>query len=634
MAAATPTPPAEPGIEFVESEEEAVTGTKKKRGKAKAKTLPLEELKQMLREYFREGEQARKSGTDAREFNWRANVASYWGRTESGDKAEWQADEQMPEFPNFIDRYTAALRLALMSQPDWFEIKDPTELTGERNRMMREFVKIHLDHCATNASGQRIGFDSTFGKCMKAGALTVRACSVTFDEESQFVNIDPVNAFELYYDPTGRGLYRIRRRSFDRWQLDKMKSQVDSKGKPIYHKKAIESLQAHLDMEAKTIREEVTGGSEEGVGVNRRKTVEIDEYLCTIIDRDGKLVAENQLIVFANDREVIRGPEDNPNWHGKDWIVMDPTIDVPFSVWGRTYGEVFRALSETFTEVTNLILDGAFAESVGAHMVWWDAVANPEALGNGIFPGLVVQADEDWPAGKDFVKKIEMGGLSVDAMRLWEAIKSELREGAQASELSLGQVPPKGDITAEEIRSSGRGESTLSFALAKDTETRFLNPILELTLMTALQHYDPVKNPTLADELGPDMAAMLVNNRKNFASKTYRYVAKGITAAMERGKKLQGLMGFLQILGQSEVLAAKFAEDHSVMALVKELLVGFDINPASLKKTEEEKLRDKQKEDAARVAASQGGGAPGGGGAATGPGARGGAPQPRIRAVA
>jgi hypothetical protein len=629
MTATSPTLPAG-GVDYVQSEEEAVTGKRKDKGAPEM--LPDPELQQLLKEYMAEAKESRESGVDARDPNWIANHNAYWGRTESTGKAEWQAEENMPEFANFIDRHTAALRMALMSQPNWFDITDPTDPSHERDKMMRRFVQIHLDHCTTNKSGQRIGFDSTFGNAVKSGALTVLAASVTYDPISGFVNIDPVNPFELYYDPKGRGLYRIRRTEVDRWQLEKMKSAEDSKGGKLYHGAAIDRLQSHIDAEAQKDREVITGGSEVGTGNKRRKPVQLDEYLCTIIDRDGKMIAENQLIVYANQREIIRGPEDNPNWHGKDWIVMTPTIEVPFSTWGRSYGELFRALSATFTEVTNLILDGTFAANIGAHMVWTDALANPAEITDGIYPGLTVQADAEWPPGKDFIKKIEMGGAGPEAMALWSALKSELREGASANELSLGQVPPKGDITAREIEGSERGSTTLAMNTAKDIDTRFLAPIIELTLMTALQHFDPKNNPTLADELNPNMTKMIAGHRREFADKKYKFVAKGLTAAMDRGQRLQGMLGFLQIIGQSEILAAAFAKDNSISKLVQQLLINFDIDKETLAKTDQEKQQDAQAEADRRIAEGRDatGLPPGGPGGPTGAGSRGGGPQPRI----
>jgi len=624
MSAPSPTLPAGNTIDYPQDEEEAKTGIRKKKEK---KMLPKEDLLILLKGYMSRGKEGREGGSDPRESNWKANQDAYWGRQDTGNKAEWQAAEHMPEVANFIDRHTAALRLALLSQPEWFSITDPTEPSGNRDRMMRKFTKIHLDHCTTNASGQRIGFDATFASAVKSGAMTVLAASVTYDPISGFVNVDPVNPFELYYDPTGRGLYRIRRTEIDYWQLELMKEAKDSAGEPLYINEAIDRLQSFVDGESKTDRERQSGGSEENEGGSRRKPVTLDEYLCTIIGLDGKLIAQNQLVVVANEREIIRGPEDNPNWHGKDWIVMCPTVDVPFSVYGRTYLENFRMLAATFTEVTNLILDGMFAGAIPAHQVWQDALADPTELAEGVYPGIVVTADPDWPAGKKFVELIEMGGVNADSMRVWESLKSELREGASANELSLGQVPPKGDITATEINASSRGSTVMQMGLAKDIDTRWLAPILELVMMTGLQHFDPEKNPTLANELGKDMATMIANHRREFADIQYGYVAKGLTSAMERGQKVQGLTGALQVIGGNEVLAAAFQQDYSLSSLIAELLIGFDVDMDSIKKSDAEKLQDKQKADAARAAAAQGG-APGGG-APTGAGARGGQPIPR-----
>ena len=221
-----------------------------------------------------------------------------------------------------------------------------------------------------------------------------------------------------------------------------------------------------------------------------------------------------------------------------------------------------------------------------------------------------------------------MGGIDESAFRIWQALKAELREGASANELSLGQVPPKGDITATEINASSRGSTVLQMGLAKDIDTRWLAPILELVMMTGLQHFDPEKNPALANELGEDMSTMLSNHRREFADIQYKYVAKGLTAAMERGQKVQGLTGALQIIGGNEVLAQAFTQEYSLPKLIGELLQGFDVDISTLKKSDQEKQIDKQQQDAARRAAAEGGtgGSPGG---PTGAGARGGQPIPR-----
>jgi len=181
-------------------------------------------------------------------------------------------------------------------------------------------------------------------------------------------------------------------------------------------------------------------------------------------------------------------------------------------------------------------------------------------------------------------------------------------------------VPPKGDITATEIRGAEGGTAVLQMALAKEIDTRFLAPILELAMMTGLQHFDPASNPVLADELGPEMAEMLAHQRVNFSNTRFRFVAKPMTTVMERGRQLQSLLGLAQILGQSEVLAAAFQRSHSIPKFLDQLLIHFAIDRQALEKDEEE----------LRAEATQGPIVPPVGGAEpTGPGARGGAPIPR-----
>jgi hypothetical protein len=101
---------------------------------------------------------------------------------------------------------------------------------------------------------------------------------------------------------------------------------------------------------------------------------------------------------------------------------------------------------------------------------------------------------------------------------------------------------------------------------------------------------------------------------------------------MDRGQRLQGILGFLQIIGQSEILAAAFAQDNSIPKLIEQLLINFDIDKETLEKTDQEKQRDAQAEAERKIAEARGatGLPPGGPGGPTGAGSRGGGPMPRI----
>ena len=551
-----------------------------------ANALETEELIQMCRNYFDEAQEAREGGTNPRDLVWDLNWDAYWGRYDTTYKADWQARETMPEVANFVDRWAAGMRAPVSSGEDWHSVDDANDDTGLMGQMMTKFNNALLARSGRNASGQPVGFDAAFADCVKCGALSASALAVTVQDGK--VRVDAVDPRELFYDPKARGLYRVRRYEVDRYQLEAL-----AEG-GLYDEDAIEQLQTDINQEAETERQTSSGGLE--VTSRRRVTVVLKEFLCTILDRDGKMIAENQLIVMANDKFIIRGPEENPFWHKKDWIAFMPPIQVPFSRYGRSYVESFRQLAGTFTELTNLLIDAAFASSISSHMVWLAALDDPSQIQNGIAPGIVVTADEDWPPGQPFVQTIETGKFSPAIVTVWQGIKAELREGAFTNETSLGQIPPKGDITATEINASTAGSGALNQSLATDYDTRLLAVVLELVFWTGLQIFDPEKDPEIVNDLGEEMTAMLLNQRESIRERTFTFTSFGITSAVNRGQRLQKLLAFLQTIASNEILAAAFAQDHSIPKLIEELLRNFDVDTSRLKKSEEEKQLEQQQQ--------------------------------------
>jgi hypothetical protein len=70
-------------------------------------------LVRVLDFYKQQAKSARNSGSNPRDVVWEANWNRYWGRYDTSDKAEWQSKHVMPESPQFVDRWAAAMREAL-----------------------------------------------------------------------------------------------------------------------------------------------------------------------------------------------------------------------------------------------------------------------------------------------------------------------------------------------------------------------------------------------------------------------------------------------------------------------------------------------------------------------------------------
>jgi hypothetical protein len=498
----------------------------------------------------------------------------------------------MPEVPLFVERFTAALTQALVQAGQFYTIEDPTKKLRPIMPLVERFVKVLLDRSGRNQTGHRIGFERPFGDSIKAGCMMMVGMSVTWQDGA--LRVEPVDARELYFDPSGRGLYRIRKYPIDRHQLEAWAEQEDSARKPLFDKEAIARVigTATQDVEAQLEKERSSGHGQETKW--QRKPVEIMEFLATILDREGKAAGEKELVIVANDQEIIRGPEPNPYWHGRDWIIAAPLITVPFSQYGRTYVESFRQLADAFTELTNLINDAIFTNTMNAFIAWPGKFLDPKQLDEGMSPNKIFLADDE-ECGTDEMplKTLELGDPRAvrDAVAVWQGTKQELREGGMQNELNLGQLPPKGDITATEIMESKEGTNTLTTQIAGNTEDFVLAPIVELAWMTGLQMLDP-DDADLADELGPEVVAMLTAQREDFRRRRFRFKAKGITGMIERARRIKNLLSFLQVVSSNEVLLREFLDRFSGEKIIERLLRDFGIDPADLEKSQEERLRD------------------------------------------
>jgi hypothetical protein len=567
------------------------------------------DLLQILMDYKNVGLEARRSGHSDRESTWDANIDAYWSRYETKEKAEWQAQESLPEVQNNVDRFAASVRSALMSRADWYTVDDPTDRAGALMQHVKKFVDILLAESGTNASGQPINFEHTFGQVVKSGALMAMAGGVTFDPRSRRVKVSAIDPRELVYDPTGRGLFRVRTYEMDHHELLELAQTEDDSGNEVYDVDAIMELESGANEEGRDDNARITGTEtvDEGTG---RKPIVIDEFLCDIVNADGELVGKNQLVIMANERVIIRGPEPNPFWHGHDWIVFAPAISVPFSVYGRSFVEGFRQLVATFTEMTNLILDAAFVDALRMFMMYPDALDDPSEAQDW-WPGKMFLADEDWPPGQDFVKSIDAGRLGSGSVQVWQSIQGMVRDAASQNELSMGQIPPKGDITATEISSVDVHQSELVRSIAKDTEDLWLSPMLELVWMTGLQHFDPKKDVALAAELGDEVSSMLSNQREDFKKKRFRFQAHGITGTLKRNERLRNMISVLGLLSQNEMMAQAFLKRFSIDKILEEIMMDAGVEIAKIEKSDIEKKLEAQQAMAAGAAGGQIPGAPG-----------------------
>ncbi|MGI9297826.1 MAG: hypothetical protein ACR2QC_08000 [Gammaproteobacteria bacterium] len=539
----------------------------------------------LLDGYRNEAENDRKTGANARDQVWEQNWDLYWGRIAGyEDKASWQSKEVMPEPQQLIHRWTGSLLEALNQPGNFFTVKDEGDKEDDLTPHIMKFMKLLLSECGRTSEGYPTSMTPVLEECFLSGAITSLASSVTWKQGllGGYVAFDAEDARQLWLDPKRRGMYRFLRYRIDKHELAAMATNPE-----IWDVEEIKLLQDGGDNGVTLERERSSGHTQQG-RESKRKEIIIDEFLATLINENGELVAHNQLCVVANDRFLIRGPEKNPFEHGRDWVVSAPMVPVPFSPYGRSYMENWSSVARTFIHLTNLVVDGVFTTAMKSFAVKPALLEDPDEIEEGMHPNKLWQLLDDADVD-EFMKEIDLGRLDRVALDAWTAFKNEVREGGMLSELNLGQIPPKGDITATEITEVQQGSTSAVRSMARSIETRFMEPNLTLMWHTGLQHFN-FADPRVIRDLGEDTARMLGAHAEEFSKRVIRFRVTGISEIIERGLKLRRLMNFLAVISQNEQLFQQFVEKFDVGKLFDHMVRLFGIDVEALKPTERERL--------------------------------------------
>ena len=539
--------------------------------------LDTQELVTLLQTYRSEAETARKTGWGERDEIWESNLDLYFNRFDFSRKKEWQSKQPMPEGSLYIDRWAAALRSALIVPGVWYSVETPIP---ELEPAFRKFLGYWLERCGTTPTGYPTSFDRVFEDQAKLAAMMAASAAVTWEPgkpgsigQRDRVRVDTVDPREILLDPTYRGLYRVRRMEKDYYQL-----LADARGNSDYNMDEIERLGAARSQEEETDREALVGHSTRVSST--RKPITLDEYLCVILDDEGRAVygGTRQLCIVANSNYLIYGPTPSPYLHGYDWVVFSSAISVPLSVYGKTYVETWGDIARTFVKMTNLIIDAGMMASMNAFALVADALANPEDAKSGVFPNKTFILSPGTNP-EQFIKEIKLGNLPTTAFNVWTALKQEMREGAATNDLDLGQAVPKGDITATEINAVQAGGTALIQSIAASLETGCVDPILNLVFQTGLQHFDE-NDDALHLALGDEYFQMFVTRREEFIRLAPAFRARGISGLLERGQKLKAMLQIIQAVGSSPILQQALLQSIGFGRFVKQLviLVGLDPN--------------------------------------------------------
>lgn len=541
-----------------------------------------------LQSYMIEAQDARKNGLNPRDDKWKQNLDLYWNRVDFTKKAPWQAREVMPEVASYVDRFAAALKEALIQTPEGFySIIDPADAENDVAGSIKKATDLWLTGVGRNQLGQLLPFSAVFEEQVKLGAIMASAAVTTWknDYPGGRVAVESVDPQMVWMDHTMRNLYRVRRLELDRHELSGMKVQVDGKGVKIFDEEEMAKLESSVFQ--KTQADADRTGNGQNITSGRRPII-LDEYVATVVGSDGRVLSDRALMVLANNQYLIRGPEANPFWHGKDWLTYTPFVTAPLSAYGRSYMEDFGSVAKTFNTLTNMIIDAVHMTSMKAYAVVPGMLLNPNQLATGLSPNKLFKLDDGYKA-EDFAKALDLGTLPAESIKIWEALKQELSEAADMNEIGLGQFAPNSRTSATEINQTQQSSSALIRSVAQTVETRFLDPTLDLVWKTGMQHAR-LNDDRMMMAVGEDMWPAMIQNRRLFVKRPITFQARGISMIISRSQQLKALIGVLGIFAQQPELLQAFLQKVDIGKLVDRIFLLSGVDLKSLQLTQREKM--------------------------------------------
>lgn len=573
--------------------------------------------------YRTEAEEARRSRIILNQRNWEM----YYGRQDWSHKMEGQSSEVLPKVSGAVEQFSAFVKKAMTQFGDWFAVDVPkaSPITAPQARAL---MKVYLEEVMVSPSKSQ-EFSTIITNAVKAGLLEsllivkihgMKVTEQTFEAVGENKDqlkrntrqvwrprIDLIPSEDYYPDPSGRKLYEIHRVERDLIDVQEMARQG------IYDKDVVDKITQDYERENdRDARKAAQRNQNESTPPAFRKRVVIDECWGTIIGLDGEVIQENGMCAIANEKYLIRKPEENPFWHGRSPILAVPLIQVPFTVWGRALFDQASSLNQALNELFNLMLDGGIASVWGVRQVRTDWLQDPRQVSNGVPQNATLAVNEQVPLNGKVVEQVSTGTVPREALEMFQMADREFQAASLVNDIRLGNLPQRA-TKATEIVEASNNSSTMVDAFAADLEREFISPALEMIFLNIMQNANDLAADTVVEAMGTDaafaLAHMTAAQRFSLFFGQAKFKAYGVSGTLSKARDFQKMMAIMQAIGTNPMLLQAFMKRFSPDKAIETIFKSLNIDPDTLLNTpEEQEKADERMQQLMQLQQSMGGG--------------------------
>lgn len=531
-----------------------------------------------------------RAGADER---WKRAFAAYTNSYEFGYKSPHQAKAYAPRLTRNVDVVAQFIRQALLQNQEFFRVYalssklEDLAAAHAIELMVRYLLDMNNLHEKLTKWGKiALLYGLLVGKVYVAPE---KVTQLTLDEEGKVktiertaykVKIDIVYPQDIWLDPTGRNKFVIHKVIVDKSDLY---DYVDIK---LLNKDAVDRL-----VEKAQSHTEKSGTGEKVEGFRDRHVYALLEYWGDWWDSEGNIMHRNIWMIFGAplgsdgsilpDYELLRGPMPNPYWHQKPpFVVSSVTPEPALSVYPHSLADFLIDLQREYTRLLNAMIDGAIFDAIRLFEVNAAVVENPKDIED-LWSGKIIR--RRFGEGQAIVP-VQLGKMPTEAAFMINLMERYLMEGFGVTETVMGYLASRGRPTATEVLTARSHAFSAIEEMAAMIEGNFIEPLLEMVFMLAMQVLPDIADEEMLRALGDasdalrKLLSLSPQEREAIARGGYRFRVKGARLAVAKVQELAKINEFIQIISQIPNIAARINWD----TLMSKVLEAYGWSPDEL----------------------------------------------------
>lgn len=270
--------------------------------------------------------------------------------------------------------------------------------------------------------------------------------------------------------------------------------------------------------------------------------VHLLEYFGPILSEDGDIIEENRHIVIGNKKVLLRN-ERNNRWDQKPPYGTTTFSKIPGKVVGAGVADNARTQQLALNESFSLFYDLCNLATFGVSVVDTSKLDDPTQIENGYYPGQVLPGTGR--ADEIFSKVPFDTNIAPQMFQMFQMLQQTGQQGTSV-DVNPSNPSSRARITAEEINANQTRTTQSLFALGREIDTNYIEPLIRAIDATVLQwgfSDQEIQNLYARDILTPDEYALIKDippiERIKELTRYVRIEVKGFRERLERDEYLK-----------------------------------------------------------------------------------------------